>query len=182
MTANIIHDQPVNNDKAIAIDYELLYRQYSKTLFNASYRIVNNRADAEDILQDAFTHAFKKMHTLEDSRSFGAWIKKIVINKSINKITRSRFKFIDINVSNLYSIADEELYPEEDIEFKVDEIKKAIQLLPDGYRTILCLRLMENYKHDEIAEMLKISPVTARTQYSRAKRKLLEILQHKNVS
>lgn len=179
LAAGIIQNE-VHDPVTAGINYEFLYRQYSKAMFNVALRIVNNTPDAEDILQESFIDAFRKIDTLEHHGSFGAWLKRIVINKSINKINRTKFRFLDIEIANVYAIAGEEYEEKDDPELKVETIKQAIQQLPDGYRTIICLKLLEGYKHEDIAEILKISPGTVRTQYIRAKRKVLEILKQKS--
>ena len=175
-----MHDH-VLEARPATINYELLYQQYSKPMYNTCRRIVNNTADAEDILQESFIDAFRQIDKLENKAAFGGWLKRIVINKSINKVSRRHVNWVDID-SYAYSIVEEESVDEAEFVFKVAEIKKAIQQLPDGYRTVLCLRLLEDYKHEEVAEILKISSSTARTQYTRAKRKLLQIIKQNCLS
>ncbi len=161
--------------------YRLLYDHYSKAMYNTALRIVNNTADAEDILQESFSDAFRTLDSFKRSATFGAWLKKIVINKSINKVKRERKKWVEVDKGHIDSaIYEEPEIDEEDFVYRVDSIKKGILLLPDGYRTVLSLHLMENYKHEEIAEMLGISHATVRTQYIRAKKKLLDIIRQNN--
>ena len=162
--------------------YKQLYDRYAKAMFNTSLRIVNNIADAEDILQESFVDAFKGLDDFRGSSTFGAWMKRIVINKSINKIKRQRLNWLEIEKTEAFSIADVEDTDEIDIEYKVEEVKKAIMLLSNGFRTVLSLRLLENCKFEEIAELLKISNNTARSQYVRAKKKLLEIIKSQRTS
>lgn len=159
-----------------AASYQALYNRYAKAMYNTCLRIVNNTADAEDILQEAFTDAFRSLHTFECEVAFGSWLKRIVINKSINKVKRERKRWLHLDNSPALELQEEDSIDEMDYAWKVDEIKKAIQALPDGYRTILCLHLLENYKHHEIAVMLDLSASTVRTQYIRAKSKLLQLI------
>ncbi len=177
LAVTMIPDQLIERCKeGDAAGYEILYEKYSRAMYHTSLRIVNNTADAEDILQEAFIDAFRWLNTFQNRSSFGAWLKRIVVNKSINKIKREKLHFVDIDQTDVHSIVEEETENEQDIVFKVEEIKKAIKMLPAGYRTVLCLHLMEDYKHEEIAEILGISHNTVRSQYIRAKKKLLEII------
>jgi len=147
-------------------------------MYNTALRIVNNAADAEDILQEAFTDAFYSLSSFKQEASFGAWLKRIVINKSINKVKRDRKKWVEVDKGSIedYAIYDEPEIDESEFTYRVESIKKGIGQLPDGYRTVLSLHLLEGYKHEEIAGLLGISHATVRTQYMRAKKKLLEII------
>jgi RNA polymerase sigma factor (sigma-70 family) len=158
--------------------FRLLYDHYSKAMYNTALRIVNNTADAEDILQESFSDAFRSLESFKHNATFGAWLKRIVINKSINKVKRERKKWVEVDMGHIdsFAIYEEPEIDESEFVYRVDSIKKGIQLLPDGYRTVLSLHLLENYKHEEIAEMLGISHATVRTQYIRAKKKLLDII------
>ena len=178
LTATVYYDELVAKCKqGDKLGYELLYRQYAKAMFNTSLRIVNNRADAEDILQEAFIAAFK-LDQFDYTSTFGAWLKRIVINKSIDFLRKRKLTVVDIDdVPTGHIISDDVFHDEEQLKLKVDEIKQAIIKLPSGYRTVLSLHLFEDYDYDEIAETLNISAVTVRTQYHRAKQKLLQLLQ-----
>ncbi len=147
-------------------------------MFNTALRIVNRVQDAEDILQDSFTDAFMQIKSFENKSTFGAWLKQIVIFKSINFLKRRKLNFIDIDHFEDNTVEDET--DEETIWYTVDLIRQAIQELPDGYRTVLSLYLFEGYDHEEIAGILKVGKSTARTQYIRAKQKLLTLLKIRN--
>ncbi len=149
-----------------------LYKLYYKAMFSVSMRIVNDEAEAEDIMQEAFLKAFRKMDTYQGEVSFGAWLKKIVVNRSLDHLKKKRVKFDEVN-DRILQLPDRE---EECMEVDVEKIKKAIQQLPDGYRTVLSLYLIEGYDHDEISQILGISNSASRTQFSRAKSKLRELL------
>jgi RNA polymerase sigma-70 factor (ECF subfamily) len=153
----------------------LLYRQYAKAMYNTSLRIVNNAADAEDVLQEAFSKAFRQLDSFNYTYTFGAWLKKIVVNRSLNVLRKQRGGIISIEDA-LYVQPAEESIDEESIQLKVGEIKKAVALLPTGYRTVLTLHLFESYSFDDIAAALEVTPTTVRTQYHRAKLKLLTLL------
>lgn len=177
LTANIIRDELVERcKKGDAQSYEALYRQYSKAMYNTSLRIVNNAADAEDVLQEAFLDAFRTLHDFNYRSTFGAWLKKIVINKSINVLRTRKINLVDMETTDLQAVTEEETINEEEIHYRVEEVKKLIRKLPDGYRTVLSLYLLEGYDHEEISQILNISHNTVRTQYVRAKQKLLSII------
>ena len=156
--------------------YETLYQQYAKAMFNTSLRIVNNSSDAEDVLQEAFMDAFRLLNDFNYKSTFGAWLKRIVINKSINVLRKRKVDLVDIETTSVGELPGEDMLDEENIQLKVNEVKKAVALLPNGYRTVLTLYLFEGYDHEEIAEILHITESTVRTQYHRAKHKLLHII------
>lgn len=159
-----------------AASYTILYKRYATSMFNTSLRIVNNRKDAEDVLQEAFTDAFGNIKTFNFGSTFGAWLKKIVINKSLNHLRKSKMLLIDTNEELLEQIPEEEMLDESNIHLQVAKIKKAMQELNTGQRTVLTLYLFEGYDHEEIGEIMSVAAVTVRSQYMRAKQKLLTIL------
>lgn len=178
LTATLPHQDLVERCKqGDASGFRKLYELYSKAMFNTSYRIVNNQTEAEDVLQEAFIDAFRHIDSFSNRSSFGAWLKQIVINKSINVLRKKRLETVDIEKVWLSDIPEESVVDEKEIELKVEEVKKAIQLLPDGYRTVLSLYLLEGYDHEEIAQIMNLAESTTRTQYMRAKQKLIQILQ-----
>jgi len=154
-----------------------IYKLYYKAMFNTSLRIVSDTMEAEDIMQEAFLSAFDKIDSYSGTVSFGAWLKKIVINRSLDAVSKQKAIFEDIDTH--YELQEESGNTDEknlELEQKMSEVKKAIENLPDGYRIILSLYLLEGYDHDEIAEILEISSSTSRSQLSRAKQKLLNEL------
>jgi len=154
-----------------------LYKLYYKAMFNTSLRIVCDTMEAEDIMQEAFLSAFEKINTYSGKVSFGSWLKKIVINRSLDSVSRNKAIFEDIDTHyELQEKADESALNDPDREEKMEAIMKAISNLPDGYRIILSLYLLEGYDHDEIGEILDISSSTSGSQLSRAKQKLLNEL------
>lgn len=181
LTANIIRDELVERCKqGDALGYEALYRQYAKAMYNTSLRIVNNTADAEDVLQESFLDAFRSLHDFSYRSTFGAWLKKIVINKSINLLRKRKTVLVEMETAEAQDVREDEQVNEEEIQYKVEEVKKMIRKLPDGYRTVLTLYLLEGYDHEEISQILNISHNTVRTQYVRAKQKLLTIIKQGN--
>lgn len=156
-----------------------VYKLYYKAMYNTSLRIVNDSMEAEDVMQEAFLSAFEKINTYSGTVSFGAWLKRIVVNRSLDVLGRRKAIFEELNGHDGIrdnSIEDAEY--REETETRVEEVKAAIERLPEGYRVILSLYLIEGYDHDEIAEMLNISSSTSRSQLSRAKQKLVSELKN----
>jgi len=148
-----------------------LYNQYKKAMYNLAHRILNNREDAEDILQEAFVDCFRNIGSFRFESTFGAWLKKILLNRCINHL---RKKKLDLTLcENLPPVIYEE---EEDVTYDTGKIFKGIEMLPDGYRIILTLYLLEGYDHSEISQILDISESTSKSQYMRAKERLRRIL------
>ena len=154
-----------------------IYKLYYKAMYNTSLRIVNDRMEAEDIMQESFLSAFEKIEMYSGTVSFGAWLKKIVINRSLDTLGKRKAVFEDIDSHvGIRDDGPEDSLRSEEIDTRIGEVKEAIEKLPDGYRIILSLYLLEGYDHDEIAEILKISSSTSRSQLSRAKQKLISEL------
>jgi len=151
-----------------------LYRQYSRAMYNVGYRIVGDEDDAEDVLQEAFISAFRNIDSYRGDSTFGAWLKRIVVNKAINILNKRKFE--SIPEDDRWDVAEEEASVEYGDELTVERVKRAIVALPDGYRTVLSLYLLEGYDHQEIAEIMNISESTSKSQLNRAKAKLREAL------
>jgi RNA polymerase sigma factor (sigma-70 family) len=158
--------------------YEL-YHLYSKAMLNVAFRIVGNIGEAEDVLQEAFLDAFNKLKDFRQETTFGLWLKQIVVNRSINLLRKRKLELIELEGDHLENIPEEESEDEEEIQYQVAMVKEAMKQLPDGYRVVLSLYLLEGYDHEEISQILNISENTSRTQFLRAKRKLMEILKRK---
>ena len=190
--------QKLNNLEAIYIDkhYDLvveckkgerkahheLYRLYSKAMYNVAMRILDHTDEAEDALQEAFMDAFTRIKDFRQETTFGLWLKQIVIHRSINILRKRKMIFEEIDELEIESVVDYDWEEEEENNWKVEEVRKAIQLLPEGYRLVLSLYLLEGYDHEEIGQILKINEGTSRTQFLRAKKKLLEILKYKVIA
>jgi RNA polymerase sigma-70 factor (ECF subfamily) len=157
-----------------------IYKLYYKAMFNTSLRIVSDTMEAEDIMQESFLSAFEKIDTYSGTVSFGAWLKRIVINRSLDSLNRKKAIFEDIDThTGIRDNSGEDIAQKEEIDVRVEEVKQAIERLPDGYRIILSLYLLEGYDHDEIGEILSITSSTSRSQLSRAKQKLVSELKGK---
>lgn len=161
--------------------YEL-YRLYSKAMLNVAFRIVGNTAEAEDVLQESFLDAFNKVKDFRQDTTFGLWLKQIVVNRSINLLRKRKLDMIDLEGEQIENIAEEQPEDDEEVQYKAAQVKEAIKELPEGYRLVISLYLLEGYDHEEIGQILDISENTSRTQFLRAKRKLIEILNKKRIA
>ena len=153
-----------------------LYDLYSKAMYNICKRMMNSTQEAEDMLQESFIEAFKRLESFRFESTFGAWLKKICINKCINELKRRKVPIEYKEQIYKYDKADNDMYDDSDIELTIDKVKHAMGLLPDGYRLVFSLYLLEGYDHEEISEILGISESTSKTQLMRAKKKLVEII------
>jgi RNA polymerase sigma factor (sigma-70 family) len=152
-----------------------LYSLYSRAMYSICMRMLNQREDAEDILQESFTDIFDKLNGFRFESSFGSWAKRIVINKCINHLNKKKpeLKF-EADVKETEIVDDQIDY--ENLKLQVDQVKRAISELPDGYRIIFSLYALEGYDHEEISEILGISESTSKTQYMRAKIKIKDLI------
>jgi len=171
---NIHHDIILRCENGDRYAQSELYRLYAKAMFNISLRITNNRDDAEDVLQEAFVSAFKNISSYKGTASFGAWLKRIVINKALNFIKKSRVEVVPIEDHEHYENDAEADFGEMNIE--VEQIKRALKQLQDGYRLVFSLYLLEGYDHLEIGQILGISESTSKSQFNRSKKKIREII------
>jgi RNA polymerase sigma factor (sigma-70 family) len=157
-----------------------LYRRYHSAMYNTTLRIVRDPADAEDVMQEAFLKAFMKLNTYRGEVTFGAWLKRIVINKSLDFL-RLKKENLSLDEAGEPMEMSGETEDPEDMEYRVDIVRKTIFELPEGYRIVLSLILIEGYDHEEVSEILGISNATSRTQYHRARKKLIELLKKKDI-
>jgi RNA polymerase sigma-70 factor (ECF subfamily) len=154
-----------------------LYRQYADAMYNICMRMVKNQDEAKDILQEAFVEAFTKLHTFRFEASFGSWLKRIVVNKCINLLQKKRLLTISLEDSKNARRIPEEIEDDSHTQYEVKLVQKAISLLPEGCRVVLNLYLFEGYDHAEIGEILNITESTSKAQYSKARKKLREIIE-----
>lgn len=152
--------------------YEL-YELYVDAMYNIGLRMLGNKEDAEDIVQDSFVSAFKNLSSFNYESTFGAWLKRIVINKSINYLKAKRIAVVPMDAHEFH-LKDET--PEETDLVDIKKVKMGINKLPAGYQQIINLYLIEGYDHIEIGEVLGITTSTSKSQYHRAKKKLVEII------
>lgn len=156
--------------------FQELYNLYAKAMFNISLRILNNTGEAEEVLQDAFLKAFERIDTYDKNYEFGVWLKRIVINRSLDVLKKKRINFVSIDTTDHFEEDEEERI------YDVDAIVKCIGELSDGYRAVLTLFVFEDYSHKEIAALLGISEGTSKSQYNRAKKKLIELVKQNTVT
>jgi RNA polymerase sigma factor (sigma-70 family) len=155
-----------------------LYKLYFKAMFNSCLRIVNDPTEAEDVMQEAFFKAFDKINTYRNEVSFGAWLKRIVVNASLDFVKKKKLLYKPIEQAFDLSSDDDEneldVAPE-----SLEQLKDAIKRLPEGYRIVVNLFCIEGYSHEEISEMLGITSSTSRSQLARAKQRLIELMKQK---
>lgn len=154
-----------------------LFHLYNKAMLNTAYRMLNSREDAEDVVQESFLKAFDQLGNFRNESSFGTWLKRIVINRSINLLKSRKTHFALDGMEDYLNIPGPEKEEPKVFPYSVQQARQAMQKLPDGYRTIFSLYLLEGYDHQEIAEILGISISTSLSQFHRAKKRLLKILE-----
>lgn len=155
-----------------------IYKFYYKAMFNTCLRIVNDATEAEDIMQESFFKAFEKINTYRNEVSFGAWLKRIVVNTSLDFLKKRKFSLIPLEEA--YGVKDDDTMNHNDFEpDSVEQLRRAINMLPDGFKLVINLVLIEGYTHEEVAEIMGINASTSRSQLSRAKQRLIDILKGK---
>jgi RNA polymerase sigma-70 factor (ECF subfamily) len=169
----LIEDCRANNRKAQL----KLYNSYCDGMFIVASRFLRDTAEAEDAMQEAFVKAFAKLHQYSGEVTFGAWLKRIVINKCLDQLKAKKLEYVALNEQLIEKVADDEAQDwQVDDGIGVEEVKAEIQQLPEKYKYPLMLYLIEGYDHEEISEILKISQVASRTLVHRGKKKLQEKL------
>ncbi|HKP31895.1 MAG TPA: sigma-70 family RNA polymerase sigma factor [Chitinophagaceae bacterium] len=166
-----VHNQPVAQRE--------LYNRFSPKMLAVCYRFAHNREDAEDMLQEGFIKVFSQIHTFQNKGAFEGWIRRIIVHTCINHLKKNKRFNESVDIVHANGI----LVREESVPSIVQakQIVECIRLLPIGYRTVLNLYAIEGYSHKEIAEMLDIEESTSRSQYTRAKQMLEEILLKKKI-
>lgn len=153
----------------------IIYKKYSKAMYNTAHRIVKHSAEAEDIMQEAFLKAFEKLDSFKGNSTFGAWLKRIVVNQSISVYHKSnKYEEVSYNDQFKYS-ADDGMGIALEVEAanpQVTRILKTLETLKENYRLALTLHLIEGYDYEEICEIMNLSYVNCRTTISRAKESL----------
>lgn len=167
-----IIDRCRNGERAAQFE---IYGLYYRNMYNISLRIVNDPNEAEDIMQEAFLSAFEKLGSYRGEVSFGAWMKRIVINRSLDFVKKKKIELVNLEEDTGIAIdeTDNTVSPEDP---RIELINKCIRMLPDGFRIILSLYLVEGYDHEEIGKIMGITSSTSRSQYARAKQKLCKMI------
>ncbi|MBT8245963.1 MAG: RNA polymerase sigma factor [Winogradskyella sp.] len=152
-----------------------LYKQYCDGMLIVAKRFVKDSMEAEDVVQESFIKAFTKLEQYKAEVTFGAWLKRIVINKSIDLLKSKKQRLVDLDNVQLKVVDDNDDWSV-DVSLSIDDVKLAIEQLQEKYKYVVMLYLIEGYDHQEIADILNISEVASRTQLSRGKTKLRALL------
>jgi RNA polymerase sigma factor (sigma-70 family) len=156
-----------------------LYGKYSPKMLSVCYRFAHNREDAEDMLQEGFIKVFGQIHTFQNKGAFEGWIRRIIVHTCINNLKKNKKFNESVDIIHATTIQVREESVPSIVQAK--QVVECIRLLPIGYRTVLNLYAIEGYSHKEIAEVLDIEESTSRSQYTRAKQMLEDILVRKNI-
>ncbi len=151
-----------------------IYQGYYKAMYNTSFRILKDSFEAEDIMQEAFLTAFTKLKTYKEEVAFGAWLKRIVINKSLTQLKKNK-RYIDVKME----IVHQQKTTEEIVDYSSLKTKKMMEFinsLKENYKTVLTLHFIEGFDYEEIAEIMNYTNENVRTTISRAKKKLKQVL------
>lgn len=169
-------DRCRSNDQNAQLE---IYNRYYKAMYNTAFRIIKNTAEAEDLMQEAFLTAFTKLHMLEDDKTFGAWLKKIVVNACITA-SRQRKNKNEISLDHVYYHTEDVIGVVEEettTNSKIRPVLNALHQLKESYSTALTLHLIEGYDYEEMCQILDISYANCRTLISRAKESLRKKMQ-----
>lgn len=181
MTPTIIHIKDLvarcrHGDERAQME---IYDRYYKAMYNTAYRITGHSAEAEDIMQESFLNAFTKIESFKENSTFGAWLKRIVVNESITAYKKiAKLGEVSYNDELKNKVDDGAALNDDDKNnVKVRLILKQIKSLKENYRLGLTLHLIEGYDYEEICEIMNISYANCRTMISRAKESLRKKLQ-----
>ncbi|CAN5328505.1 RNA polymerase sigma factor [soil metagenome] len=163
----------------VASAQEALYARFSPRMLGVCYRFAKNREDAEDMLQEGFIKVFSQIHQFRNQGAFEGWIRRIIVHTCINNLKKNK-KFsesVDLIYANSIYLNEQNIPSI----LQAKQVVESIRMLPLGYRTVLNLYAIEGYSHKEIAGMLEIEESTSRSQYTRAKAMLEDILVKKQI-
>lgn len=153
-----------------------VYNAYKNMMFGAAVRILKRKEEAEDVVQDCFIKGFQRIHQLKEDANLGAWLKRIVVNKSLDIVrNNNKIKYSDDPIVIEDKVEEEHIEPT----ISVDFVKECINQLKEKYRLVLVLYMIEDYNHREIGELLQIKESTVRNQYKRGKEQLLQLIKSK---
>jgi RNA polymerase sigma-70 factor (ECF subfamily) len=171
--ANLVAQCKANNRRAQL----KLYRQYCDGMYCVAMRFLQNGDDAEDVLQEAFIKAFQKIDQFNGEVSFGAWLKRIVINKCLDALKARKLEHLPLREESIRIAEEEDWYVEDGI--GMEEVKNAMAKLPEKYRYVVQMYLVEGLDHEEISQVLGLVETTCRTRLLRGRGMLKELLKHK---
>jgi RNA polymerase sigma factor (sigma-70 family) len=176
VTIDIHHDLVEACKRGEQSAFRLLYQKYVKAMYNTARRMLVDEDIATDAVQDAFVTAFQKIHQYEGTATFGSWLKRITINQCLDVLKKNK----RLPMEKMEEHTPEPIDIMEDFEWEshqIESIRKCMEQLSEGYRLVLSMYLFEGYDHAEIGEVLGINENTSKSQYHRAKKKLIELLQ-----
>lgn len=156
-----------NNSQSAGIIL-MTYHQFAKQMLNLSARILNDVSAAEDVIQDAFIAGHQNLNKFNNAVDFGNWLKRVVVNKSIDVLRKRNNMMFEIDEDTLN--VGQQVEDQEEPTYTIQNVLDAIKQLPDGYRIVLNLYLFEGFVHKEIATTLNISEGTSKSQYNRARK------------
>ena len=160
----------MHNDAACQ---RMLFDAYAGKMLSVCYRYTGNQHDAEDVLQDAFIKIFAHIQQFKWEGSFEGWLRRIVVNTALKALQKKKFLFTEINEASSHNKLVE---PEALSSLQTQQLMNMLQQLPDGYRVVFNLYVIEGYDHEEIANLLNIQPGTSRSQLVKARKMLQQIL------
>lgn len=155
---------------------ELLYKKFSDKMYGVALRYAGDESDAHDIMQDGFIKVFKNLEKFRSEGSFEGWIRRIIVNTSIEHFRRKR-KAYSITESQENNIEDVSLDAMDVLDTK--DLMQIINQLPPGYKMVFNMHIIEGYSHKEIADILGITEGTSKSQLARAKGVLRKILEER---
>lgn len=162
--------------------FNLIYRDYSAAMYTICLRYTSNEDKAADVLQDAFIKIYQKRESYNPTCNLGGWIRRIVVNEAIN-LYRSEKKFEFIEDDSFFEAEDDTELILEDSDQNIKQLLADIlEELPDGYRTVFTMYVLDNLKHQEIADYLSISVNTSKTQLMKARKFIKQKLEEKNIT
>jgi RNA polymerase sigma factor (sigma-70 family) len=176
MTEDVLLQGCLHKD---AVAQQEFYSRYSPKMLSVCYRFAKNREDAEDMLQEGFIRIFSQIHQFQHKGALEGWIRKIIVHTCINMLKKNKKFNENVDIQHAQHLfVREEAVP---AIIQAKQVIECIRMLPVGYRTVLNLFAIEGYNHKEIAEMLDIEESTSRSQYTRAKSMLEDILIRKRI-
>jgi RNA polymerase sigma-70 factor (ECF subfamily) len=166
-----------------------LYRRYERAMYNTCLRLMGRPEDAEDMLQEAFLDAFRHLSRYGRQVAFGAWLKRVVVNRCLKQLDRRALPVQELPDGDAERLAGLDDAPAPDAMahaalspggsavdgYDMARVRRAIEALPDGYRVVFSLYAVEGYDHEEIAQILGVSVSTSKSQYSRARAKVRQL-------
>ncbi len=167
----------MTNDRTTEAKQRQVYKDHYKRLYNTCLRIVGDPMEAEEAMHDAFLKLFAGMENIKDEARFYGWSKSIAVNTAIDRVRKKKIVFETIDPRTL---AAPEPLNENDLQLSVNEIKNKLIALPAGYRIIVSMHLFEGYDFEEIAMVLNLKEASVRSQFSRGRKKLVEMLKVDN--